>query len=396
MRVFGSKETLGFLACLFVLFPAPSYAEPYLALRAGEPCDACHTNMTGGGKRTDLVAMHAREILRYPRWLGTFFADADRFTGELHPRVSLGADLRTSYTALFQDEPDERGLVENNTAFRDFHESRLDVTQATGFLELELFTDRLALYVDQRLSPTTDNREAFALLRGLPWNGFLKVGRMFLPYGLQLQDDRAFVRDGYEGVSPRTGFSFDASQGALELGIRPGPFRFVTAVSEGRGGDRDVQWTGTGSLWLGELPWVDHAMLGGSFSLDDAGDDPTWLLGAFGGLSRGPVVLLAEVDFRSEKGETTGGGRHGTFLAYAEANYLLFGWLNAKLAFDYADDDGDLRQRADDSENRLSVGFEPFLSRFLQLRFFYRVGNGVRSRPEHNRDELLAEAHLFF
>ena len=42
---------------------APARAEPYLMVRAGAKCNDCHTNLTGGGKRTPFAHIHARDIL---------------------------------------------------------------------------------------------------------------------------------------------------------------------------------------------------------------------------------------------------------------------------------------------------------------------------------------------
>jgi hypothetical protein len=78
---------------------------------------------------------------------------------------------------------------------------------------------------------------------------------------------------------------------------------------------------------------------------------------------------------------------------YIEANYLLCDWMNAKLAFDFYDPSDNT---AEDTRNRVSVGVEPFIDRFVQLRAFYRVYNGPEDQPQHNRDELTLEAHLFF
>ncbi len=92
-------------------------------------------------------------------------------------------------------------------------------------------------------------------------------------------------------------------------------------------------------------------------------------------------------------------------MSYVEANYLLFRWMNLKLAFDYADSDGRIVRTVDgqsvldlanDNESRFSIGLEPFLNRFVQPRIFYRVNNGVKSNPTHNQNTLLLEAHVFF
>ena len=35
-------------------------------------------------------------------------------------------------------------------------------------------------------------------------------------------------------------------------------------------------------------------------------------------------------------------------------------------------------------------------NKFLQLRLFYRVYNGVKEKPQDNFDRLIAEMHVFF
>ncbi len=308
--------------------------------------------------------------------------------------MAIGANLRASAAAIFQ-ELGADGTVKNNTAFRGrLDHTDLELTDALGYLEVRLIPDLLTFYVDQRISPQTDNREAWGLLR-LPRHLYLKGGRMFLPYGLQLQDNTAFIRGGRNG-SANTGFSFEQQQAAFEVGWEPGPLAAVLAVSEGAAGDRDLQVTGTVFSLFTDVPLLHNALLGGSASRVGPAGGETLLFGFFCGTNLGPVTYLGEVDFRTDADDRTAGERRSRFIHYSEANYLLSNWLNIKLAFDYADDDGDLGRRADDSENRVSVGLEPFWSRFLQTRFVYRVSNGVRSNPSHNQDLWIAEAHVFF
>ncbi len=378
-----------------VLWAVPAVAEPYIAVREGFKCSACHVNMTGGGKRTELVAAHARDFLHYPNFFAALAKPADAFTGEVYsPYVSIGADLRTDLTAIFQERGGD-GTVNNNTAFRGrLDEVDIDVSEAVGYLEVRLIPDWLTFYLDQQFAPNTSTREVWGLLR-LPWDFYAKGGKMFLPYGLQLQDDDAFIRGGRNG-SVTTGFSFDQQQAAFELGWEPGPVAAAVAVSDGASNDRDLQVTGTVSAMFTELPVVRNALIGGSATRSGPPGTQTVVFGFFGGTNLGPVTYLGEVDFRDDKDNSTGGKHRGTFIHYSELDYLAFDWLNVKLAFDYADDDGDLSQRANDSENRVSFGLEPFFSRFLQTRFFYRVGNGVESNPSHNQDLWTLEVHLFF
>lgn len=390
-----------------LLQAAPAAAEPYIALREGFRCSACHVNMNGGGMRTELVATHARDILHYPNFFGPLSNPPEFFTGEINKYLALGADLRASNTAIFQDgKPDAdgvfRGQVSNDQVFRGrLEKDKLEVTEAVGYLDVRLIPDYLTFYLDQRFQPTTDNREAFGLLRGvLPWNGYVKAGRMFLPYGLQLQDDTAFIRGGSNG-SITSGFSFNEQQAAFELGLEPGPFTLVAAVSDGSSNDRDLQVTTTESVLLTDLPVVRSLLLGNSFSRagppasGDHGTNETIVFGFFVGSNLGRLTYLGEADFRSDRSPQTNNRTVGRFIAYGEGDYLFLGWLNMKVALDYSDSDGNVND-VDDNENRVSVGLEPFLNRFLQPRLFYRVSNGVRNNPTHNQSIILAEIHAFF
>lgn len=374
-------------------------AEPYLAIREGYKCSACHVNMTGGGKRTEFVSAHARQLLHYPDFFPSLSKPVDSFNGELvSPYVAIGADLRTSVTATFQ-EKGNNGRVDNNTAFRGrLEEVEVDVNEGVGYLEVRPIPDVLTFYIDQSFAPSTTTREVWGMLR-LPWDIYLKGGKMFLPYGLQLQDDNAFIRGGRNG-SVTTGFSFDEQQPAFEVGWEPGPVAAAFAVSNGTSSDKDVQVTGTVySLFTG-VPVVRSVLLGGSFSHVAPPGAETWVWGFFTGFNLGRFTYLGEVDFREDKdkndAEPSTDEFRGRFIHYSEGNYLLLNWLNLKVAFDYADDDGDLRQRNDDSENRVSVGLEPFWNKFLQTRFFYRVSNGIESNPSHNQDLWILEVHMFF
>jgi len=383
-------------------------AEPYIAVREGMRCSACHTNVTGGGKRTDLVATHAKDLLHYPDFFGPFSRPLEYFTGELNPYVALGGDLRTSATLIFQSLG-ENGRVRNDRVFRGrLEQTRLETTQATLYGEFRLIPERVSLYVDQRFQPTTDNREAFAVLKGfLPWAGFVKVGRMYLPYGLQLQDDEAFIRGGRSrgSSSASTGFSFNLQEHGALVGFEPGKWSLLFAVTDGSAGDRDVRTVGTVYAVYDEVPLVRTLMIGGSASRVAPPSGETLVFGFFAGTNLGPLTILGEADFRSDKGRSTLGRRVGQFLAYGEADYLLFGWLNLKAAIDYADSDGQLVRQvgsttvldtANDAEHRVSLGLEPFLNRFVQPRLFYRINNGIRSNPTHNQNVLLLEAHVFF
>jgi hypothetical protein len=381
------------LVTLAALWASEALAEPYIAMREGYRCGACHVNRTGGGKRTDFAITHARDLLHYPsfEFLKTLASPIESFDGTINKYVSIGADLRTDATATFQQRGDD-GNVKNNVAFRGrLDEFEIDVDQAVGYLEVRLIPERLTFYLDQQFAPNTDTREAWGLLQ-LPWEIYLKGGKMFLPYGLQLQDDDAYIRGGRNG-SANTGFDFQQQQPAFEIGWEPELLEAVFAVSNGASGDNNVQVTGTVYSLLHDVPVVRNFLLGASASRVDSGYS---LFGFFFGHNLGRFTYIGEVDFLFFDDNATGGKTRGAFVHYSEGDYLLFDWLNLKVAFNYADSDGDMSQRANDSENFITFGLEPFLARFLQLRLLYQVANGVEFEPTHNQNVLTAEVHVFF
>ncbi len=370
-------------------------AEPYLALRSGVKCNACHVNVTGGGMRTAYISAHARDVLKYPDWFDELTKPADSFDGALNDYIAIGADVRGSASLVFQDNP-RGGRVDNNEAFRTrLEEFDLELDEAVTYVNASVIPDLLEFYVDLRLAPTTDAREVWGMMY-LPNDFFIKIGRMFLPYGLQIQDDNAAIRAGLNG-SASSGFSFDLRETAVELGWVSGPWSVIGALSDGAG-DRDARVTASASGLFRDVPLVDSVMIGGSGSRN-GGPEESYQFAGYGGFSVGPFTYLGEVDFVDRRVLSVGASSKdhaGGFLHYSELNYLLCDWLNLKVAFDYADFDGDLTRRADDSENRVSFGLEPFLARFLQTRLFYRVSNGIESNERHNQSILSAEVHLFF
>src|SRR5712692_3899671 len=93
-----------FLA-LALLAPAISHAEPYLAVRTGAKCMACHVNPTGGGKRTEFGNIYGQTALAEaylnPATGETTVApeggsQSALWTGKINDHVAVGSDLRAN------------------------------------------------------------------------------------------------------------------------------------------------------------------------------------------------------------------------------------------------------------------------------------------------------------
>ena len=364
-----------------VFLPSSATAEPYMALREGASCADCHTNRTGGGMRSLLVEMHAADVLHLKDGEGIFPNPEAGFSPQLTSWMRVGADFRVTDTLTFRDDPDAQGRVDNNTAFRDLDSNDMDVDQGTVYAALDLVPEYLKFYVDQRFAPgSADNREAFALVdQVLPGDAYIKAGRFFPAWGLKLQDDEAFVNSA-------PGFTFDRTLSGLEVGHGGIGLNWFLTLAEGSGDD-DLD-----PLVMGSAFYLTEKglMMGASAAHDEPDDNEINAFAWFGGFSAGRLVALAQGSYLDTE---VAGVDLQSWAAYGELDYLFFGWLNGKLAFDYIDPDVDT---SDDARNRFSIGVEPFLDEYLQLRVFYRVLNGPEDQPNANRDELTLEAHLFF
>src|SRR2546422_6827736 len=179
-------KTRTLIALLFAtLFaPAAALAEPYLAVRTGYKCMVCHVNPTGGGKRTEFgsiysqTAMAAERLdLRTGQAVPAGGSEPESWTGKLNDQFAVGADLRANsqYTAVPHDT--------DTFAF---------TPRAQAYLEVKPIADRLTIYLDERVSPgAATNRETYALLWFANKSAYVKAGRMFVPFGLRIEDDRS-------------------------------------------------------------------------------------------------------------------------------------------------------------------------------------------------------------
>ena len=57
-----AEQLIPLLVALVLCAAGAARAEPYLMVREGAKCSACHTNQTGGGKRTAFAHIHAHDI----------------------------------------------------------------------------------------------------------------------------------------------------------------------------------------------------------------------------------------------------------------------------------------------------------------------------------------------
>lgn len=348
-------------------------AEPYLAQRFGQKCMACHTNITGGGKRTAVGLGYALAFSNSPA--------STQFSTTLADKISIGANFRGDYTYTAFDDPEANaeGVVgpeiEDTSAF--------NVSAGNLYLDFAL-TDDITFYLDQEVAPEGGRtREALAIKRGvLGDNDYVKVGRFYLPFGHRLQDDTAFIRE-------VTGFNFDNSDTGVEYGYDRNQLSFRVALSNGTQGagenNKDKQLATL-------VEWVEPKYrVGVSASVNNGLNQTSRNAYAlYGGLTLGPWVFLAEVDFLQDEDPTA---QVSSLVGFLEANYLVTPSTNIKLSYDFHDPNDDLDE---DERIRFSLLGETFLNQFSQLRYGIRRSDGIPQNTLQNQTLVFTEYHLFF
>jgi len=356
------------LALSFVCLPVGrSMAEPYLAVESGLQCRNCHTNPTGGGKRSVFGMTYARTNLA----VQTLFSDEDTksWNGRVNDWLGLGADYRGGFR-----DTDIPGRP-NRSAW--------ETSRATAYLELNPRPGLVTIYADRQLAPGGSlNREAYVLLTPAEGRYTIKAGQMFLPFGLRLQDDTAFVRQ-------RSGINFDTPDDGVEFGLELPKWSAQAAFSNGTAGAGSAPGKDQTSLSASYI--VSRWRLGSSINRnsDPLGDRD--MLALFAGLRTGPISWLAELDFISDA--IPGGGDSDIFASLLEGNWRIRKGHNLKLSYDFVDPSD---RFSDDELERYSLLWEYSPIQLLQARVGVRRYNGVPNQPSTNRSELFIEAHVFF
>lgn len=341
----------------FGLLPvSPALAEPWLAVREGLKCAACHTNPSGGGMRTEFGNTWARAGLPV-RQLETDAA----WTGRLTEQVAIGGNLRSN--AIYVRDPDR-----DDTQAFNLEEMRL-------YLDVEPVPDRLGLYLDQRLAPGGGQvREAYSRYRSAGGSWTFKTGRMYLPYGLRLEDDTALVRQA-------SGINFDNPDEGVELGWESSRWSSQAAITDGVPGQ-------TGKRFSLRAEHVRQSWrAGASYSLTQTDSGDRWMQNAFAGWRTGPVAWLAELNHIRDASLPPPSDRQ--WVGLAEANWTAVRGHNLKLTGEWLDAGSDQR-------SRYSAVWEYFPIPFLQLRVGTRVSDVGTGIGQDSPTRFFGQIHGFF
>lgn len=364
-RTAASRKCAALAAALFVPSGA-ALAEPYLAVRSGLTCAACHANRTGGGGRTAYGAGYGAQQLPWKKLYG-FESLLD---GAITPRLRVGGDLRGAYTGRLRKDAPYVG------------EYRL--SEVNLYVTADLLPDRLTLYADERLAPgSAAAREVFALVRPGPSGLYVKAGRFFLPFGLRLLDDDAATRR-------PVGFSFDQSDTGIEVGLEAGGWTGSFAASNGTAGAPEAD-NGKQTSFVGAYVHSRWRVGLSASNNDLPGPRRRRAGGIFGGLRFGPLVVLAEAD--AVQTDDVQLPRVEARARHAEADLLLLEGLNLKVWTGRFDPDDDV---PGDTLRQTGIGLDWTVLPGLQVRGIFRGRDGPAELPGSRDDEATVELHVYF
>ena len=342
-------------------------AEPYIAAQRGLKCASCHVNPTGGGMRNATGQGIAQGDLSARR----IDIGDTVWTGELNRFFAIGGDFRGGATYS-----EVEGGEDTDPAF--------DVDETRAYLEARVIPGRLSLYVDQRLGPgDSRTQEAY----GLFWfdeerRYYVKAGQMYLPFGLRLEDDTAFIRQ-------VPGINMDTPDDGVELGLETGPWSAQLAFSNGSAGGPE---TNSGKQYSLRGEYVRSALrFGASANYNDADDTERFSTGLFGALVTGPVVWLAEIDYVEDSGLPGGDVRRWASLV--EADWQPRQGHNLKLTYEWHEPDDNVD---DDEQDRYSLVYEYTPVQFLQLRGGARDFEAAPGIPLPDSRLFFLELHVYF
>jgi len=367
-RVTAGGILLKLTITVFLMYGClPAHGEPYLAIKTGNPCSACHVDPTGGGMRNSYGVYYGDVELPATPIKNIDYADYGLVTDAL----GIGSDVRFN---LDNESPDEG---EDKRGFQ--------LLSGQIYLAIRPPKVPVSIYIDEQVAPAGAlNRQAFIML-ALGTDYILRAGKFILPYGLRLEDDSAFIRQATQVNfhSSDIGIDLIAQYSQLTVNL------FVTNGTQSPSNDDNTLQLGARGEFISQ-----HWRLGASAIHNDADIGARTMANVFGGFTYDRYTFLLEHDFiKDESRQNIPGTASEIFASLAELNIALIKGYNLKLTTEFLDPD---RNIDENEQTRYSVLLEYFPFAFTQLRMGLRVKDGIPQAPEQNTHLLFGQIHAYF
>lgn len=390
------------------------------ARRCTMDCVACHVSPAGGGMRTSDGLYYGREVLpiwgKRPseaanprRYLPDGYPDRGVYTltegfsgwwpgpydhttiqdryGDIDPKPKwrVGADFRAMF--LTQSGNDDSPFIFPMQA--DLYAMNESVEDLILYVDIGLQGQKdLDNFEDVDTRDYFTIRELFLKYR-LPYNSYVRFGRIVPRYGWGVDDHTAFIREdlGYNQYFSAFGFDvgynpnyFYADASFYYQGVDRWPGE---RLSRGIGSTMNVGWRDLGWQVGASFGYLDNIT-----GFDQINGGIQW------GVNFDPLVYYGEFDFRRRVAPTEDLEHVNGMIAYHELNLQFTRGVYGKLKYDWSDPN---IKRLDDQKHRVQVALDIHPYTYVDIETGYRVNWAPRvDFTDIGSTEFFIIAHAWF
>lgn len=356
---------------------------PQYAARTGLLCGTCHFDPNGGGPRNEFGFNFAKNRHSIePESAETPWGEL-ALVNRVSDNLPLYFGLNQRFmliTNQYQDQDSIARLgffnMQNALHFAFQPHSRLTMVYTVDAFSAGSSGLSGGLYVP---------KEAFGMLTGLPYGGYVKAGRFRVPFGLRMDDHTVATRRGF--------LDFASDQSFLPYDPRGSDMGFEVGGEHGIAYGRAAWTNGDANVLAGHYS--------GAFSVKAGVNMPSWYQGGlsfyddyrkegFSGMKRATrwgyyglfhwkrLALIGEVAAGTDEAEPSSGGASGpktNLLAwFAEVDYTPWRHTNARLRTDHQELDrsSDDAVRDAATHDRFAVEADWMPVPFAELRWVLR------------------------
>jgi hypothetical protein len=391
---------LAVISIASALWPRGGDTVPLYAARTGLMCQNCHFDPNGGGPRNDFGFAFAR----------------NRHSLEGEDSTSAWHDLNLT-NKIGETMPVYLGINQRVMWIADTQQDNSDSLNRAGFFDME--TDlhfafqphsRLTLvYTADGAFGSFTTREAFGMVGGFPFGGYIKVGRFRNPFGLRWDDHTVATRNSFLDFYTNQAFlPYDPrfTDMGVELGGSNAHWYARGSFTNGQTSPLGINpYAQTEAIKIGHLLPIYQGMLSyyNSYNRNSAffpyQRAQRW---GYAGLGHvGPFAFIGEIAAGTDEGPpvagTVSGPKTNLLAGEIEADWAPDRDLNFRVRYDRLELNRTPDQVIRDlnTYNRFAVEGEYVPVPFCELRWALRLIDPI-SESLRNETQLLLQAHFSY
>jgi hypothetical protein len=358
---------------------------PLYATRTGLMCGSCHFDPNGGGPRNEFGFAFARNRHRLEPEDSTSQWHDLSVVNKLGDNVPIFIGINQRFMLL----ADDTGQYENLDRVGFFN------MENAFHLTIQPHSKLALVYTRDGFDAGSTTRDAFGLISGGPWNGYLKAGRFRTPFGLRMDDHTVATRNSFlDFTSGQTFLPYDPRMpdDGLELGAEGGGGFFGRAAFT-NGASSPFAPQGRAQAKTAKLGYV-HSWYQGAVSLYDdyrgsGSTVPRSTRWGYYQLSRlGPIDFIGEIAAGTDQFDT--GDKTNLLAGYGELDYAPGRSVNFRVRYDHLELNRSTDPAAFDLNtfDRYSLEGELVPVPFAELRWAVRHIVPKSSAPDETQEFL--------